>query len=100
MCLEFRCQPGLGSETRVIPVSGHSAGKGTQQQGHSEQLNVVEGKAELEGCAWSLGITCTDQSCSVSAASDQHPAPLRLRYLRPLLALRVQHVLALHVLTP
>lgn len=44
--------------------------------------------------------TCTDQRCSVSAASHQHPAALRLRYLRPLPALRVQHVLALHVLTP
>lgn len=26
----------------MTPVSGHSAGKGTQQQGHSMQLSVVE----------------------------------------------------------
>lgn len=33
-------------------------------------------------------------------ASDQHPAPFRLCHLRPLVALGVQHVLALDVLAP
>lgn len=76
------------------------------REGHAAAgpLNAAEccggGKLNMRAFPGVWGMICTDQSCSVSAASHQHPTPLRLRYLRPLLALRVKHVLALHVLTP